>query len=96
MIQYAQVTVKVPKETYALEQGLVAFVGACKQALADGFQVGQDLPVIISAALADLLPAVAGVGALPEEAKGDLPAMINVGGLLVGDLAKVFMKPAGA
>ena len=92
MINYQQVTVKVPQETYALEQGLVKFVGACKTALADGFQAGQDLPVIISAALADLLPAVAGVSALTEEVK-DLASMINVGGLFAGDLAKVFIAP---
>lgn len=90
MAEYLQVQVKVPKETYELEQGLVKFTAACKKALADGFQVGEDVPALISAALADLLPAIAGMGQLADEAKGDLPAMINVGGLFAADLAQVF------
>lgn len=86
------VKVKMPKEAYELEQGIVKFVAACKAALDDGFQPGQDLPVLLTAAIASLMPAIDGVHKLPEEVLGDIPAMIGLGGLLAADLAAIFIK----
>lgn len=93
-VELIEVKVKVPKETYELEQGIVKFVAACKAALDDGFQPGQDLPMILTAAIATLLPAIDGVQKLPEEAVSAIPGMINVGGLFAADLAAVFLPKA--
>lgn len=89
---YMKVNVKVGKETYELEQGLVKFVRSCRLAMADGFQAGQDLPAMLTSALADLLPAIQGVEQLDDEAKGDLASSVAVVGLMGSDLTRVFME----
>lgn len=63
------VTVSVSKETAELLEGLTKFAVAMKAALKDGFQVGQDLPVILTSALGDLAPALQGVDQIPAEVK---------------------------
>jgi hypothetical protein len=70
-METVQVTVDVPKETQELVQAIVEVVKAAKLALADGFQPGQDLPVIAVAAFQNLLAGVQGIAQLPEEAKAD-------------------------
>lgn len=72
-----EVSVKVTKEAYELADGLKKFVLDIKGALADGWQPGADLPVVLSAALADLVPAVQGVEKLGDEAKADVQGFIN-------------------
>lgn len=94
-VDHVEVKVLVPKETYELEQGIVKFVAACKAALDDGFQPGQDLPALLTAAIASLLPAIDGVQKLPAEAVGDVAGMVGVGGLLAKDLVAIFV-PAKA
>jgi len=84
------VTVEVSKESYELAQGVVKFVGALKLALADGFQLGADLPEIVSAAFADLVPAVNGIGDMPAEYKEDPQAFLTAFMLAGGELYKVF------
>lgn len=60
--------VEVAKETYELLQGVAGFVASVKKALDDGFQPGTDIPVIISDALAQLVPAVQGAAGIKAEA----------------------------
>lgn len=61
--------VECAKETLELGEGLAKFVSSLQGALADGWQSGQDLPVLLSAALTDLVPAVQGVEKIKDEVK---------------------------
>lgn len=62
-------TVQVSKETSELLEGLTKFAITVKGALKDGWQVGQDLPVVLASALGDLAPALQGMEAIPLEVK---------------------------
>lgn len=61
------VGIEVEKEIYECGQGLAKFVTAMRGALADGWQAGDDLPVAMSHALSDLIPALSGVNEIPGE-----------------------------
>lgn len=87
-----QINVEVSKEAHELGQGLVKFASAVKLALADGWQVGQDIPVLITAAIAGLVPALQGADKIPLEIKEDLEAFIRGVGLSAIDLAFLFLK----
>ncbi len=65
------VSVSVEGAAYDLAQGVRQFVGHVKAALADGFQVGADVPPILMAAYSDLLSKAADVAQLPAELKED-------------------------
>lgn len=84
------VSVEVSKESYELAQGLVKFVGAVRASLADGWQLGADLPELVAAAFSELVPAVNGVQELPLEYKEDPAAFVNAFLLTGGDLYKLF------
>jgi len=88
-METVDVTVKMPKETYELAKGLGAFAAAIKLALADGWQLGTDMPVIATSALMDLLPAIQGVDKLGDEAKAD---PIGIAAALIEGLRPVFKK----
>lgn len=64
-----KIELEVAPEMYALGQGLTKFHAAIKQALADGWQAGQDLPVVLASAVGDLAPVLQGVSALKDEEK---------------------------
>lgn len=83
---------EVSKEAYELGKGVVDLVAAVKVALADGWDMSQDLPVILSAALSSLLPAVQGVDKLGDEFKEDPAAFSKAFALAGADLAGVFLK----
>ncbi len=68
-METVQKTVAVSKEVSELLEGLTKFAVVAKAALKDGFQAGQDLPPILSSALADLAPALQGAEAIKDEAK---------------------------
>ena len=70
-----QVTLEASKELSELGQGLAKFLAAVKLATANGFQAA-DLPPLISAAVAELVPAVQGVTLIADEAK-DKKAFAN-------------------
>jgi hypothetical protein len=61
------VQLEVSKETHELAVGLGKVVDAVKGALADGWQAGTDLPVVLTTVIADLIPAIQGVEKLKEE-----------------------------
>ena len=85
-------TVKVSKEADELATGLVAAVQHIKQALADGFQIGQDLPEVLKVVFTDLVPAVQGVEKLGPEATDDEEAFITAFLLAAKSLVYVFKK----
>lgn len=76
-----KIEVSCSKETYELGKGVAEFIGAIKVALADGWQLGNDMPVIVSAALATLVPAVDGVTKVKEELAQDKKAFLNAASL---------------
>lgn len=90
-IQTKTVEVVVSKEAYELGQGIAKFVEAVKTATKDGFQVGQDVPPIISSALADLVPALDGAGKVGAET-GDKQAFANAIYLGLSPIAFSFIK----
>lgn len=89
------ISVQVQKEAYELGQGVAKFVGDLKQALSDGWQPGQDLPAILQATMADLIPAIQGVEKLGPELKENSKAFVNSFALSGIDMAFVFV-PKGA
>lgn len=69
-----KVEVVVSKEAHELGQGVASFIGKLKAAVADGWQVGQDIPAVLAAAMSDLVPAVIGAEKIPAEVKEDTVA----------------------
>jgi len=76
-METVKVELECSKETYELGKGLADFIGAVKTALADGWQLGTDIPVVISAALSTLVPAVDGVTKVKDELASDKKAFVN-------------------
>lgn len=71
------VSVKLPKESYELSEGLVNTALAIRNALKDGFQPGQDLPVLQSAIFQDLMPAIQGIDDVDDEYKESKLQFLN-------------------
>jgi hypothetical protein len=89
MSEKIQITLECSKEMTELGQGLAKFLAAVKLAMADGFQAGADIPPIISAAVADLVPAVNGVTLIKDEyadKKAFMNAVAVVGAAVAGAL----------
>lgn len=61
--------IELPKEASELADGVVNMVVVIKEALADGFQIGTDIPVIITEAITKLIPAIDGFDKLDDEMK---------------------------
>jgi hypothetical protein len=78
--------IELPKEMGELGMALEKMVKASKQALADGFQAGQDIPAIAVSAFGELTQALGGLQNVSAEAKAD-PGKIAVVGALVIDAA---------
>lgn len=69
MVEKLKVNVEVTKEAYELAQGINKFVGAVRASLADGWQTGQDVPAIVTAAIGSLVPSIQGIEKIKDEAK---------------------------
>jgi len=72
-----KIEVEVSKEMYELGIGLGQVVLKMKEALEDGFQVTDDIPVIIQTAIKDLVPAMKGIEQIDDEAKEDLGSFLD-------------------
>lgn len=90
-MQMLNIEVECSKEIYELGSGVCKFVAKVKEALADGWKTGEDLPPILAAAMEDLVPAIQGVSSIKDEFAENKSAAINALVLpfskLVGDLA---------
>lgn len=62
-----EVRVLVSKEAYELGQGVAKFLETMAKLLADGWQIGNDTPEALQSVMRDLVPAVSGVQAVPDE-----------------------------
>jgi hypothetical protein len=85
------ITVNVSKETYELGIGINKVVKAIKDAIEDGFQVGEDIPVIIAAAITELIPAIEGFELIPEELKADRQSFMNAVSLTTSELVETLI-----
>ena len=88
------VSVEVSKEAHELAVGVKEVALAVKQALADGFQVGQDIPAVIGVAIGSLSVAVAGVEKLGAEIAEDPAAFSKALALPMADLVSELAKKA--
>ena len=70
-----QITVDVPKETQELVDALVNIVENAKVALADGWQPGQDIPVILMGSIGAIREGIEGMDKMPAEAKADIAGL---------------------
>lgn len=61
------ITVSVEPASYDLAQGVGAFIVVVEKQLADGFQVGQDVPPVLMAAYSDLFSKAADFAQLKGE-----------------------------
>jgi hypothetical protein len=83
-----QVTVEVTKEMYELGKGVAVIVDAVMAAVKDGFQPGQDLPVIAVKAFGEMA-AIEGIDKIGAEMKEDPAAFATAMGLTLSDIYKV-------
>lgn len=72
-----QVTLECAKETYELGKGVGDFVAAVKAALSNGWQAGEDVPAVITAALTCLVPALQGAEKIKDELVADKFGVAN-------------------
>jgi hypothetical protein len=84
--------VEVSKEAHELVQGLDKFVGALQDALKDGWQMGTDMPLLLSAAFTELVPAIQGCDQLGAEMAEDKKAFVNALGNGLSNIAFRFIK----
>ena len=76
-----EISVKVSEKGYALGEGLKKLIEAIKISQDDGFQAGQDLPVILTAATAELVPVLPNIQDIAKEPEEDLEAFVT--GLMI-------------
>lgn len=57
-MEVVQRSIDVPKAADAVGENLASFVMAIDKALEDGWDLSQDLPVILTAAMGNLVPAI--------------------------------------
>ena len=86
------ISVEVPKEMQEAAQAVVNMAAAAKLALADGFQPGQDIPALVSAAMANLMSAMDGMAKIPDEAKADPVSAAKCAALAGAEIASLFMQ----
>lgn len=82
--------VELPKEICELAEGLGSLVGAVRLALADGWQMEKDLPVLLMESVQKLGPALDGLDKVIGEAKEDPAGAAEA--LLVCLLPKILKK----
>lgn len=85
-------TYEVSKEADELAGALVKMITAIKDALADGWQPGTDVPVIIAQALTVLVPAIDGISQLDDEIEENLGAFVRAFGIAAIDLTTIFLE----
>jgi hypothetical protein len=87
MVELVKKEVEVPKEVSELAEGLGNIAIAALEATKDGFQAGQDVPVIVTASLTELPKMVDGLSEVDDEWK-EYKAKFLIAWMLSGE--KVF------
>ena len=84
--------VELPKELFELTDAVGDLFLEMEKALADGFQAGQDIPVLLTAAMSKAMVAADGVKKLPAEVKAKPAKVAVVAGLLGEKVIDAFVK----
>ena len=87
-----KVEVEVSKEAYELGNGAARFIKAVKDALADGWELGADLPPIVGALFAEMA-ALEGVDQLDDEYKEDPAAFLKAAMLGLSEIYAAVKPP---
>jgi hypothetical protein len=87
-----KVEVEVSEHSYKLGQGLGVLVKNAQEAVADGFQFGTDVPVIVAQSLPTIMEAVKNISEVGMESKEDLTAFLKAWMLAGTDIAGLFVK----
>lgn len=90
------VQVEVEEKSYEVAEALKSLIKSAKEALADGFQPGTDIPVVVAANFTKLLKAISDVSALPGESAEDPEAFMKAFGLAGLEVAGLFLKKTPA
>ena len=80
------VMTSVSKETYEMGEAFVALVQAIKIAVEDGWQTGKDLPIVVSAVLANMSEILDGLKSAKGEWEEDEAAMVQAVTMTVAKL----------
>lgn len=83
---------EVESSGYDLMQGLAKVVKTIKQAVADGFQPGQDLPPVVVAAVAEMPALVAAAKDVPADAAEDKLELVKGANIGVYDVIDAATK----
>jgi hypothetical protein len=86
------VQVEVSEKGYDLGIALKNIVAAAKQACDDGFQPGQDVPAILSAAVANLLPVMNNIKEIANEPIENPEAFTKALSIPVTEIGFLFYK----
>lgn len=91
-VKLVSTTVQEAKEVKDVRVALKDVVSAIRQALADGFQLGEDLPHIVTKSYASLIEAVRGFEDIPAAFKEETAAALNSSGLLASEVTAELLK----
>ena len=96
-METVEVKFDAPKETHEMGKAINGLMKNYKQAVADGFQVGQDIPAILMGSFNDLMAAIDGIDKIDDEFKKE-PIKAAMGALVpladaIGELVKKDDKP---
>lgn len=86
------VQVEVSEKAHELFEALNEITKTTKVALKDGWQPGQDIPVILLSSVAKFAAIVGGIQAAGDEIKEDLGAFIAAAGLGAKDVVATVLK----
>lgn len=87
-----QITIDVSDSSYKVVETLKGVIKAAKDALADGFQPGQDIPKVASENMMQLFTAITEVHNLPDEAKEDVEAFMKAWLVGAAEIGALFLK----
>lgn len=86
------ISVEIENSGYELTKAIAAVVGSVKIAMADGWQTGMDLPVVITSAIGQLATLASAVPNIGPDAKEDTVEFIKGINLGAYDIASIFIK----
>lgn len=66
-VEFKEMSVKVTKESYELSMAVNNLVSKIVEVAQDGWETGSDLPVILTTAMTELLPAMQGLDKIKDE-----------------------------
>jgi hypothetical protein len=87
------VSVEVSKEVSDLGDAVLGLVTAIKTALADGFQITQDVPSVVMAAISEVPKAMDAMSSLKGDLSQNPKESAMAAAVLAGKLLGLFLEP---